>query len=224
MADTHSVKILMTRFITHDVKQFVVSRPEGFTFEPGQGVELAIDAPGWADKGRPFTPTNLPEDDVLEFTIKGYADHEGGVTRKLHKLEAGAKLLMSNPFGTIKYQGPGVFIAGGAGITPFLAIFRQRAKTDDVDKNVLLFSNKTPADVICERELRHYLGEHCILTCTAEAGTGYLNRRIDKAVLAETIDRFDQHFYLCGPKKFMEAITAALKDLGARPQSLVFEK
>ena len=107
---------------------------------------------------------------MLEFTIKCYSDHEG-VTRALHRLAAGAELLLSEPFGTISYQGPGVFLAGGAGITPFMAILRERARAADLDGNTLIFSNKTPADVICEKELRHYLGGRCILTCTGAART-----------------------------------------------------
>lgn len=218
-----SVNLLMSQFVTHDVKHFVVSKPEGFSWVPGQGVELAIDRPGLADQGRPFTPTGLADDRVLEFTIKGYFDHPG-VTQALHQLEAGAELLMSEPFGTISYQGPGVFIAGGAGITPFLAILRDLARRGELGRQTLIFSNKTPADVICEKELRHLLGERCILTCTGETAPGYRNRRVDRAFLEETVQDFDQRFYVCGPPPFMDAVNAALTALGARAESLVFER
>lgn len=223
MAEKHAVTLLMSEFVTHDVKRLLVDRPPGFAFQPGQGVELAIDRPGWSDKGRPFTPTCLVDDKVLEFTIKGYPGHEG-VTRELHRLEPGAQLLLSGPFGTINYQGPGVFIAGGAGITPFLAILRERARRAELDGNTLLFSSKTRADIICEKELRHYLGSRCILTCTAEQAAGYDNRRFDRAYLAEKIRDFARHFYVCGPPGFMEAVTGALEELGADSQRLVFER
>ena len=36
MAELHTVTLLMGEFVTHDVKRFVVSRPPGFTFQPGQ--------------------------------------------------------------------------------------------------------------------------------------------------------------------------------------------
>lgn len=219
----YSVDLLMSQFVTHDVKRFIVSKPAGFSFVPGQGVELAINRAGLSDQGRPFTPTGLADDRVLEFTIKAYADH-GGVTQALHELEAGAELLMSEPFGTISYQGPGVFIAGGAGITPFLAILRKLARTGELDRQTLIFSNKTPRDVICEKELRHLLGERCILTCTGEAAPGYAHRRVDRAFLQETIQDFKQRFYLCGPPPFMEAVSGALTELGASVESLVFER
>lgn len=212
----------MNEFVTHDVKRLVVTKPPGFTFQPGQGMELAINRPEWKDKGRPFTPTNFVDDQVLEFTIKSYPAHEG-VTRELHSLPPGKELLLSEAFGTISYQGPGVFLAAGAGITPFIAILRERARATDNDRNTLIFSNKTPADVIYEKELRHYLGDRCILTCTGGKAAGYEHRRINKDFLSEKIGDFNQPFYVCGPPGFMEAVDGALKSLGADPQSLIFE-
>jgi len=219
----HTVTLLMSQFVTHDVKHFIVSRPAGFSFVPGQGVELAISRPGLREQGRPFTPTGLAEDGVLEFTIKAYPAH-AGVTQALHQLAPGAELLMSEPFGTLRYQGPGVFIAGGAGITPFLAILRDLARKGEADGQTLIFSNKTPRDVICEKELRHVLGERCMLTCTGAAAPGYEHRRVDRAFLEEKVTDFTQRFYVCGPPPFMEAVNGALADLGARAESLVFER
>lgn len=220
---TYHATLLMSEFVTHDVKRFVVSKPDGFEFEPGQGTELAIDEPGWRDQGRPFTPSGLQQDRVLEFTIKAYPDHHG-VTERLHGLAPGAPLTLSEPFGTIRYQGVGVFIAGGAGITPFMALLRDLARQDRLDGHSLIFSNKTPDDVICEREFRHYLGERCLLVCTRRSGPGFLQGRIDRAFLAERIRDFDQRFYVCGPPRFTEAVNAALQDLGASPEALVFER
>lgn len=222
----HEVTLLMSEFVTSDVKRFIVSRPDGFSFTPGEGVELAIDAPKWRNEGRPFTPTSLAEDRVIEFTIKGYPEHEG-VTQALHALRPGARLLMSAPFGTIRYRGPGAFIAGGAGITPFIAILRELASKGNLDGHSLIFANKTPADIICEKELRYYLGVvRCHFLCTdveVSAG-GYEHGKIDKSYLRDTIEDFGQNFYLCGPPGFMEVVTEALEDLEADPQALVFEQ
>ncbi len=218
----HSVRLLRSQFVTHDVKHFIVSKPEGFSFVPGQGVELAINQPGLHEQGRRFTPTGLTTDQVLEFTIKGYVDH-AGVTRALHQLEPGAELLMSDPFGTVNYQGPGVFIAGGAGITPFLAILRDLARKGELVRQTLIFSNKTPRDMICEKELLHLLGGRCILNCSGAPAPGYEHRHIDAAYLAEKIKDFDQRFYVCGPPGFMDVVNSALADMGVRAANLIFE-
>ncbi len=219
----HRCTLLMSEFVTHDVKRFVLERPAGFSFEPGQGVELAIDNDQWRDEGRPFTPTSLPQDRILEFTIKAYPEHHG-VTEQLHRLKAGDKLLMSDPFGTINYTGPGVFIAGGAGITPFLSILRMLETTGEVDGNSLLFTNKSPKDIICEKELKQLLGERARFICSHEDDCRCSAGRIDKAYLEKSVHDFSQHFYVCGPPPFVEAINEALVELGASPEAVVFER
>lgn len=215
--------LLMTQVVTHDVKRFVVERPDDFDWQPGQGVELALDVDGWRDEGRPFTPTSVAADRVLEFTIKRYPEHDG-VTDRLHRLEPGDRLHMSAPFGTITDGGPGVFLAGGAGVTPFLAILRTRAARGDLDDCSLIFANKTRADVICEQELGHLLGERCHLALSREDAPGYLHGHIDRAMIERLVDDVGQRFYVCGPPAMVEALNEILVDLGASPDSLVFEE
>jgi cytochrome-b5 reductase len=213
---------MMKEFVTHDVTAFFLTRPEGFSFEPGQAITVAIDADGLRDEPRPFSPTSLPGDELLQLVIKRYDEHDG-VTQALHELEPGARLLISDAFGTIRYRGPGTFVAAGAGITPFLPILRDLAKQGRTEGHSLLFSNKTPADVIYERELRAHLGDRCHLTCTRSGEGRYEQRHIDRRYLGEVIDDFDQQFYVCGPPKFVEDVCAALSELGAEGSALVFE-
>ena len=78
--------------------------------------------------------------------------------------------------------------------------------------------------MICEKELRHYFGSRCIMTCTQESAPGFENRRITVNFLKEKIQDFTQHFYVCGPDSFVENIKSILKELGASPDSVVFEE
>ena len=56
---------------------------------------MVINEPEWRNQeSRPFTPTSLRTDRLLEFIIKKYPSGEG-VTDKLHSLAVGAKLLRS---------------------------------------------------------------------------------------------------------------------------------
>ncbi len=220
----HAVKILMTQFVTHDVKRFIIEKPREYSFIPGQATSVSINKEKWIDKERPFTFTSLNNDKVLEFTIKEYPEHKG-VTQELHNLKPGDQLIIREPWGTINYEGKGVFIAGGAGITPFIAIFRQLVKENKLKGNRLIFSNKTQKDIILEKELRNIFDDKdLILTLTREIIDGYKEGRINKKFLQENIDEFDQQFYVCGPPPFVEDISTALKQLGANTQSVVIEE
>ena len=219
---SHASRLLMKEFVTHDVTAFFLTRPEGFTFDPGQAVTVAVDREGLRDSVRPFSPTSLPEDELLQLVIKRY-EHHDGVTEALHELEPGASLLVSEPFGTIGYRGKGTFIAAGAGITPFLPIIRGLAKRGELAGHDLHFSNKTPADVIYEREFCSYFGDRAHFTCTREGGPLHDKRHIDRSYLKESIDDFGQQFYVCGPPAFVKDVRANLGALGAAEGRIVVE-
>lgn len=215
-----SLKILNTHFITHNVKRFVIEKPEGFEYTPGQSAHISINSPDWKDQIRPYTFTSLQHWDYLEFIIKIY-DDPNGVTSQLGKLITGDELLLHDVFGTIKYKGPGVFIAGGTGITPFIAIFRALFESGNLRNIALLYSNKTKDDIILHDELTTILGPAYKNVFTREGVIGFRERRIDRKFLIETIGDFNFRFYVCGPKKFTEEICDALISLGADPEFLI---
>ncbi len=190
-----------------------MEKPAGYQFVPGQATEVSINQPRWKEERRPFTFTGLNEWDHLEFTIKIYNDHEG-VTHQLGALKAGDELLLHDVWGAIQYKGEGVFLAGGAGVTPFIAIFRQLEKEKKIGGNKLIFSNKTLADIILKEEFEKILGKNFINTITQEKVAGYDHRLVDEAYLKEKISDFSQQFYICGPDPMVQSLQQTLKKLG----------
>ncbi|HLR77269.1 MAG TPA: hypothetical protein VK106_06380 [Balneolaceae bacterium] len=223
--EKHVVAIDKIKHVTHDVKQFNYKKPDGYEFEPGQATEVSINKEGWKEANHPFTFTCLNEDPYLQFTIKIYNDHNG-LTEQIGKLEEGDEFIIHDVWGTINYKGPGVFLAGGAGVTPFIAILRQQAKAGKIGDNKLIFSNKTEDDIILKDEFEEILGDNFIPVITDEPTDNhlFLDGFIDKEFLESQIDDFNQPFYVCGPPPFMDAMLGYLKDLGADPEGLVFEE
>ena len=218
------VKIILTDFATHDVKRFVVEKPKNYKFIPGQAIDLSINLQDYKDKKRPFTFTSLNDDNHLEFTIKTYKERNG-MTAKMLELKNGDEFIILEPFGAIQYKSKGVFIAGGAGITPFIAILRQLKKENRLNGNTLIFSNKTEKDIILKKEFDEFsrLGLNVIYTLTREKNAKYENRRIDANFLREKIKNFNQHFYVCGPLRFVGEIQYVLQKLGANSDKIVLE-
>jgi len=208
---------------THNVRSYRVDKPKGFSFMPGQATDLSLRKPGWENEKRPFTFTCLPADSYLEFTIKTYNDHDG-VTHQLGMAQKGDEFEISDAWGAIEYKAEGVFIAGGAGVTPFISIFRQLKTQKKIGDNKLFFSNKTEKDIILKDEFENMLGKNFFNIITEEPDTRYYKGRIDKDFLEKNINDFKQHFYVCGPDAFNAAVIESLKELGAQADSLVFEK
>ncbi|MEO3404385.1 FAD-binding oxidoreductase [Mucilaginibacter sp. CAU 1740] len=218
-----AVKIISAKYVTHNVRQFRLEKPQGYSFVPGQATELSINLEQWKDEKRPFTFTCLNSDDYLEFTIKTYTDHDG-VTNQLSKLSVGDEVIIRDVWGAIEYKGEGYFIAGGAGITPFIAILRQLNNDGAIGNNKLFFSNKTDKDIILSDELKSILGENAVFTVTGQKDSQYDQRRIDADFLKAEVKDFSKHFYVCGPDAMVEEISGLLAELGADTESVVFEQ
>src|SRR3989344_6881156 len=108
----HKLKILEIEFVTHDVKRFIVEKPKGFSFIPGQYTMIEMNG---FEKKKPFTITSLNEDLVLEFMIKIYEERDG-FTKKLDSLKPGDEITIEDASGKLNYKGHGLFIAAGTGI------------------------------------------------------------------------------------------------------------
>ena len=217
------VRILDIQQVTHNVKCFKLEKPAGYHFLPGQATDVSINIPGMEEEVRPFTFTALVSEPYLEFTIKGYYDHKG-VTNKLHQLKVGDELILADAWGAIEYKGPGYFIAGGAGITPFIAILRDLHQENKLAGNQLFFSNKTAADIIYEQELIDMLGDQAVFILSVENKEGYLSGHLDEAFIKENMTDLNKEFYVCGPDQMVTDINGHLEKLGVKADALVFEK
>jgi len=218
-----SVKIVKTELLTPNVRRYRLEKPRDFHFEPGQATELSLDKEGWREQKRPFTFTSLNEWDELEFTIKSYRDHDG-VTNALWSAWPGDRLLLRDVWGTITYRGPGTFIAGGAGVTPFIAILRQLARTGGLRGNRLIASYRTEKDIILREEFEAMAGLETLWTITDDPTTRLSRERIDLDFLKSHIKDFNQNFYLCGPDPLVHDLRKALTTLGARVEMLTWER
>ena len=219
----HIVKIKSIKHITHDVLQIVTEKPQQYNFIPGQATEVAISKKDWLNEKRPFTFTSLPSNDYLEFTIKTYPSHDG-VTNELLKLEKNEELILHEVFGAISYKDEGVFIAGGAGVTPFISIFRYLQINNKIGNNKLIFANKTKEDIILAQEFENILGSNFINILSNEKVNGYAHGQITEDFLKPHIKSSIKNVYVCGPPPMMEAIEKQLKYLNVNEEQIIKEE
>ena len=219
----HKISILSISNITHNVLQIITTKPEIYSFMPGQAADISINKPEWKSKRRSFTITNLPEDDHLEFIIKIYPLLKG-VTKELLKLEKGDELILHDVFGNISYKGEGTFIAGGSGITPFISIFKSLHSKNLIGKNKLIFANKMKEDILLEHEFQKLLGTNFINILSKEKITGYEYGHITQDFIEKNSYKNDGIYYLCGPFKMMKSIESHLRNLNVPKNKIIKEE
>jgi ferredoxin-NADP reductase len=216
------VKVLSVRHTTRDVLEIKTEKPPEFNFIPGQAVEISINKKGWQKAKRPFSFTCLPQDNYLQFMVKTYPLLKG-VTNELLKLSKNEELILHDVFGTISYKNEGVFIAGGAGITPFISIFRDLMTKGAIGNNKLIFANKTHEDIILLNEFKHMLGKNFINILSDEKSEEYANGFITKGFLEANIPDLSKYIYVCGPPLMMLTVKRILAQLKVDPSLIIIE-
>lgn len=220
---TYRITLQSIEPVTHNVNRLTFDRPEGYDFEPGQATEFALDREGWRDEARPFTFTSMPGEDRLEFVIKSYPDHDG-VTEQIGQMQAGDTALIGDAWGAIEDKGDGVFIAGGAGVTPFIPILRRKLEEKGtLEGNTLVFSNQRERDIILREEWESMPGLRCHWTVTDEKGSPLARGMIDSEMLREFVDPKRDICYICGPKPMVRAMPDKLGKLGVPQERIVTE-
>lgn len=217
------VKIESIKHITHDVLQIITEKPKQYDFTAGQATKVSINNNDWKDKKESFTFTSIPTNDFLEFTIKTYPLHNG-VTNQFLKLKKDDELILHSVFGSISYKEEGLFIAGGAGITPFISIFRYLKSVKQIGNNKLIFANKTKSDIILEKELKSLLGDNFINILSDEDVDGYEYGQISEDFIKANINAVVINtVYICGPPPMMEAVEKQLVHLKIDERQIIKE-
>lgn len=224
-----------------DTKTFRFYFPPGeaFTFLPGQFVSLVMMLPGPdgepRKRSRAFSIASSPtETRYLDLTVK--INMGGEMTPYLlHHARVGDEVRVKGPKGTFTFEegvaGRILLIAGGSGIVPLMCILRYLVAKDLPVRARLLYSAKTPEDLIFRKDLDAMAAAYPRIridyTITRPQGTGWTGRkgRIDEPLLREALnDASHDLVYLCGPPPMVEHLVTHLHALGVPPERIKTEK
>lgn len=129
---------------------FHFARPAGFTFKAGQAADLTLLNPPEADSEgniRTFSIASPPFEEQLTFATRM---RDTAFKRSLKVMPLGTEIQIASPSGSFTLHKnanrPGVFFAGGIGITPFLSVVRQADHDRLPHKLYLFYSNRRPED------------------------------------------------------------------------------
>ena len=216
------LRLLRQETVAWGTVALAFAKPAGFTFKPGQSVDLTLlDPPETDAKGnrRALSIVSAPYEDELAFATRL---RDSAFKRVLWGLKPGAKVQVEGPFGSFglhsDHARPAVLLAGGIGITPYMSMIRQALRAIAQRRLVLLYANRQPRDAAYLAELQRLSSEHggafrLVATMSERvAVTEWQGRRglIDRELLASVAAEHARPvFYVVGPP----AMVAAMKDL-----------
>jgi ferredoxin-NADP reductase len=209
---------------------FYFDRPAGFSHEAGQNAMFTLTEPqeDAAGPSRTFTIASAPHEPELMIATRM---RDSAFKRTLAAAPLGTKIDMEGPAGVMVLHEdasrPAVFLAGGIGITPFLAMVRDAAKRGLRHQIVLFYSNRRPQDAAFLAELERLQGPRFRLVATMTDAPGWRGekRRISRELLAEHVPNLRAPvYYFAGPPAMTMAIQGMLKDLGVSEDDMRSEE
>lgn len=187
---------------------------------PGQFVLVAFFAgPGFQGCGEfhPFTVSAVGDDGAIRVGIKALGD----CTRKIQSIGPGVTARVHGAFGSFladRPAAPQLWIAGGIGITPFLAQLRAGTVKQPTR---LVYLYRTGADAAFLPELETLAGNDPGLSLKPVA-TGNAVPDLN-ALLADVADLAQHAVYLCGPPGMVAGLRKTLRDRGMASHRIHFE-
>ncbi|HVP38739.1 MAG TPA: FAD-binding oxidoreductase [Candidatus Saccharimonadales bacterium] len=188
-------------------------------YKAGQFVEVGF--PG-EELHRAFSISSSPsERGHLDITVRRLPD--GRLSPRLCDAPVGQVLDVKGPFGVFTYA-PGqardlLLVAGGTGVAPFRAMIKQVEDAAGSERIRLLYSVRTPHDVIYRPELERWVREGRIeLTLTATRGANgswpHGTGRFPREAVVEAARGLDPLCFLCGPKDMLVQTQGWLLEAG----------
>ena len=142
---------------TPRTKSLVLEVPGWEGHKAGQHVDVRLTAPDGYQAQRSYSIASAPEDERLMLTVDRLDD--GEVSPYLTDvLEVGDRLELRGPIGgyftwEAKDGGPLLLVAGGSGVVPLMAMLRHRAAAKSAAPTRLLYSSRSPEEIIYADEL-----------------------------------------------------------------------
>src|SRR6188508_3441284 len=219
---------------TPRVKTIVLDVPSWPGHRAGQHVDVRLTAEDGYQAERSYSIASALDGTRLALTVQRLED--GEVSPYLtDELRPGEKIELRGPIGGYfvwepSDRGPLMLVAGGSGVVPLMAMIRTRAAAGDDTETRLLYSSRSPDDVIYRDELERLSGNgltvvHALADSQSPGWPSYA-RRADAEMLAEVAPSPAERpgFYACGPTAFVETVAEALVRLGHDPLAIKTER
>ena len=204
-----------------DVYELELSTDEQpMPYKPGQFAFIKLDTNGLLSQSHPFSMSSKPGSNKLSFGIKNLGDY----TLALGDAQKGSLVKVDGPYGTfsnIIVNNPRqIWVAGGIGITPFLAMAKSIGDSQKID---LYYSAKSLKEAVYLDELRSIASKNSNFKVIPflEDRDGFITADI---IFKNSPDLQDANFMICGPATMMMALRMQIKSKGIANKNINTEE
>ena len=216
-----SATVVAQELLTQDIQRVRMQLDAPLNYKPGQFAQITLATlPGMT---RSYSFATEPDaHGVVDFFVRRVP---GGVfTEHVHSTSlVGQKAHVQGPFGQFwlrESDAPILFVVGGSGLAPVMAMLRAMQAQHVARSVTLLFGARTQADLYLMQELRamaaSWAGTFTLIPVLSEA-QGDASWQGAQGLVTERLSHVlepGMHAYLCGPPGMIDAATAQLQQAG----------
>lgn len=233
----HEARLVRRETVAEGTMAFYFSKPPGFRHQAGQSLLMTLVNPPETDNegnARTFTIASAPNEAELMIATRM---RDTAFKRVLKAAPAGTIVRIDGPNGEMVLHDdtarPAVFLAGGIGITPFLAMARHAAHERLPHRLYLFYSNRRPEDAafLAELQKMEQLNPNYRLIATMaepeksaqrwSGETGFIRREMLERHLAGIVNPV---YYFAGPPPMTMAMQNLLESIGISEQAMRYEE
>lgn len=233
MPTTYNVKLIAKNQVADGTTEFVLEKPDGFTYRAGQYGDLVLaNADGNPEHAlkHGFSFASAPFEDHLAM-----ATRMRGSPFKLAaaKVPVGSMVQMLALWGDFTLHNnkaiPAVFVIGGIGITPVRSIITQALHDGTGHDLTLIYANQSPARAAYADELTKLAATHdnfhFVPVYDEATGNDAEHGHVNADILRRHVkDIPGSRFYMSGPEGMVRAMRSLLIDTGADEDNLRTEE
>lgn len=230
-------RLVRRETVAEGTMAFHFSKPSGFRHEAGQSLLMTLINPPETDRegnARTFTIASAPHEAELMIATRM---RDTAFKRVLKTAPAGTKVRIDGPNGDMVLHDdtvrPAEFLAGGIGITPFLAMARHAANERLPHRLYLFYSNRRPEDTAFLAELQQLEQQNqnfrLVATMTEMSKSARKWDGETSLVNAALVKRFVRDltapiYYVAGPPAMVDAMQDMLRSDGITDDSIRSEE
>lgn len=230
-------RLVRRETVAEGTMAFHFSKPSGFRHEAGQSLLMTLINPPETDRegnARTFTIASAPHEAELMIATRM---RDTAFKRVLKTAPAGTKVRIDGPNGDMVLHDdtvrPAVFLAGGIGITPFLAMAQHAANERLPHRLCLFYSNRRPEDTAFLAELQQLEQQNknfrLVATMTEMSKSARKWDGETSFVNADLVKRFVRDltapiYYVAGPPAMVDAMQDMLRSDGIANDSIRSEE
>ncbi len=234
---TYNVRLEGREEIAEGTMAFHFEKPTGFSFKPGQAMDVVLIDPPSTDAQSARHTFSIVSAPFQAELVVATRMRDSAFKRAFKSLPIGSPAKLEGPFGSLTLHNdrvrPAVFIAGGIGITPFMSILRQAAKHQLPQRLLLLYSNRRPEDAAFLAELQQLEQQNknfrLVATMTEmsksarkwDGETSFVNADLVKRFVGDLAAPI---YYVVGPPAMVEAMQEVLSRAGVAEDNIRTEE